>query len=158
MLYVITCITFHYIWLHKLHDILLHALHSITPNYMSYMQLQVPSRSISRPWEALPFLWGEQATQKCPRATKVPKESRCHRASGFSRLNSGVWSLEPGLRQLSCGPTNWLLLRERVQPSVLWQGWSGSVMPPLEARTCLGTAYTVRIRPVTHVEYCQGCI
>ena len=73
-------------------------------------------------------------------------------------VDSEGWTLEPGLRQLSCGPTDWLLLLEGVLPSVLWKGWSGSAMHPLEARTCLATACTVCKRPVNHVECCHECM
>ena len=58
---------------------------------------QVPCSSISRPWEAFPDLRGERATsahepQKCPR----------------NQVDFAGWTLEPSLRQLSWGPTDWL--------------------------------------------------
>ena len=56
------------------------------------------------------------------------------------------WTLEPGLRQLKCGQTDWLQ-RKVMKTSVLLQDWCGSVTPRLEARTCLGTGYTVSQNP-----------
>ena len=105
-------------------------------------------------------------------ACQVP----CRSISRIQTLGSISWSLRGTVGKPSCmapptfpGPlqSSWQsglaqtfhMTREmEVSTKECWRYRSGSAMPPLEARTCLGAAYTVRIRPINHVEYCQECM
>ena len=73
-------------------------------------------------------------------------------------VDSAGWTPEPGLRQRSCGQTSWRPLLEGGGPNVRWQGWSGSAMPPSAARTRLGTAFTVRLKPAIYQDVTAGCM
>ena len=79
-------------------------------------------------------------------------------AENEAQADDETLPLEAGSRQLSIGPTSWWPRLEGGGPNVLWQGWSGSVMPPLAARTGRGTAYTVRIKPTICPDVAVGCV
>ena len=115
----------------------------------SRLACRVPCRSISRPWEAFPNLWGEQATE-------VPMSHRSARGIQV-RVDSACWNLEPGLRQLSSSQLRANLLAAAAGgratkcavAGLVWvynASFGGKNLP---CNVC--TAYTVRKRPVNHV-------